>query len=58
MNPVYTLFIGLFSVYIGQSILAPVLPPLVRELGLSELHGGLIMTVSSIMWVIFSPLWM
>ena len=57
MNPVYVLFIGLFSIYIGQSILAPVLPPLVRELGLSELQGGLIMTFSSIMWVIFSPMW-
>ncbi len=57
MNPVYILFFGLFSVYIGQSILSPVLPPLVRELGLSELQGGLIMTFSSIMWVIFSPMW-
>lgn len=57
MKSAYILFAGLFSVYIGQSILAPVLPPLVRELGLSELHGGLIMTFSSIMWVIFSPIW-
>lgn len=57
MNPVYVLFLGSFSVYIGQSILSPVLPPLVRELGLSELQGGLIMTFSSIMWVIFSPMW-
>jgi MFS family permease len=57
VNPVYVLFLGMFSVYIGQSILAPVLPPLVRELGLSELQGGLIMTFSSIMWVIFSPMW-
>lgn len=57
MNPVYVLFLGMFSVYIGQSILAPVLPPLVRELGLSELQGGLIMTCSSIAWVIFSPMW-
>ncbi len=57
VNPVYVLFFGLFSIYIGQSILAPVLPPLIRELGLSELQGGLIMTFSSIMWVIFSPIW-
>lgn len=57
MNSVYVLFIGLFTVYIGQSILAPVLPPLVRELGLSEVYGGLIMTFSSIMWVIFSARW-
>jgi MFS family permease len=57
VNPVYVLFLGMFSVYIGQSILAPVLPPLVRELGLSEVQGGLIMTFSSIVWVIFSPMW-
>jgi MFS family permease len=57
VSPVYVLFLGMFSVYIGQSILAPVLPPLVRELGLSEVQGGLIMTFSSIVWVIFSPFW-
>ncbi len=57
MRAAYILFTALFSVYIGQSILAPVLPPLVRELGLSELQGGLIMTFSSLMWVIFSPFW-
>jgi MFS family permease len=47
----------MFSSYLGISILAPVLPPLMRELGLSELQGGLILTGSSIMWVIFSPWW-
>ena len=57
MKSAYILFTGLFSVYIGQSILGPVLPPLVRELGLSEFQGGLIMTFSSVMWVIFSPIW-
>ena len=57
MKSAYILFTGLFSVYIGQSILGPVLPPLVRELGLSEFQGGLVMTFSSIMWVIFSPIW-
>ena len=48
---------AMFSTYLGVSILAPVLPPLMRQLGLSELHGGLILTGSSIMWVIFSPWW-
>ncbi len=57
MKSAYILFAGLFSVYIGQSILGPILPPLVRELGLSEFQGGLIMTFSSVMWVIFSPIW-
>lgn len=57
MKAAMILFSGLFFVNIGQSILAPVLPPLVRELGLSEIHGGLIMTISAIMWVILSPVW-
>lgn len=48
---------AMFSSYLGISILAPVLPPLMRQLGLSELQGGLILTGSSIMWVIFSPWW-
>ena len=48
---------AMFSTYLGISILAPVLPPLMRQLGLSELHGGLILTGSAIMWVIFSPWW-
>ncbi len=48
---------AMFSTYLGISILAPVLPPLMRQLGLSELHGGLILTASSIAWVLFSPWW-
>lgn len=57
MKAAYILFTGLFSVNIGQSILGPVLPPLIRELGLTELHGGLIMGLSAVVWVIFSPIW-
>lgn len=57
MNPLNLLFFGLFFASVGQSILAPVLPPLVRELGLSEFHGGLIMSLSAVMWVITSPMW-
>lgn len=57
MKVAWVLSGALFSSYLGISILAPVLPPLMRELGLSELQGGLILTGSSIMWVIFSPWW-
>ncbi len=57
MKAAYILFTGLFSVNIGQSILGPVLPPLIRELGLTELQGGIIMGLSAVMWVIFSPIW-
>ncbi len=57
MKSAWVLSGAMFSSYLGISILAPVLPPLMRELGLSELQGGLILTGSSIMWVIFSPWW-
>jgi DHA1 family tetracycline resistance protein-like MFS transporter len=57
MNPIHILFFGLFCVYIGQSILAPTLAPLVRELGLTEFQGGLIMTLSAVVWVFVSPVW-
>ncbi len=57
MKAAYILFTGLFSVNIGQSILGPVLPPLIRELELTELHAGLIMGLSAVAWVIFSPIW-
>lgn len=57
MNPIYILFSGLFCAYVGQSILAPVLSPIVRELGLSESQGGLIMALSAVVWVLTSPVW-
>lgn len=47
----------MFCANMGHSVLAPVLPPLTRELGLSALQGGLILTGSSIVWVIFCPWW-
>ena len=47
----------MFCASLGHSVLVPVLPPLMRELGLSALQGGLIMTGSSIVWVICCPWW-
>ena len=47
----------MFCANMGHSVLAPVLPPLTRELGLSTLQGGLILTCSAIMWVVFCPWW-
>ncbi len=47
----------MFCASLGHSVLAPVLPSLMRELGLSALQGGLILTVSSIAWVICCPWW-
>ena len=57
MRFAWILFGAMFTTDLGIAILAPVLPPLMRQLGLSELQGGLILTASSIAWVLFSPWW-
>ena len=57
MRHAWILFCALFSANLGYSVLAPVLPSLMREQGLSELQGGLILSVSAVAWVLFSPWW-
>ena len=41
----------------GQTITFAILPPIGRELGLSERQVGGIFSVSAMMWVLFSPYW-
>ncbi|MEO0574136.1 MAG: MFS transporter [Pseudomonadota bacterium] len=41
----------------GQTVTFAVLPPIGRELGLSERQVGLIFSASALMWVLFSPYW-
>ncbi|MEL6869800.1 MAG: MFS transporter [Pseudomonadota bacterium] len=41
----------------GQTVTFAILPPIGRELGLSERQVGLIFSVSALMWVLFSPFW-
>lgn len=50
----YVAVVGMFG---GQQILAPVIPPLGRTLGLSEIQVGLFITVSSAVILLASPLW-
>ncbi|MCY3908326.1 MAG: MFS transporter [Anaerolineaceae bacterium] len=57
MKPAWILFGAMFCASLGHSVLVPVLPALMRELGLSALQGGLLLTGSSIVWVIFCPWW-
>lgn len=57
MKSAWILFGAMFCANLAHSVLAPVLPPLMRELGLSALQGGLILTGSSIVWVICCPWW-
>jgi DHA1 family tetracycline resistance protein-like MFS transporter len=51
------LFMAVFSALMSQFIFLPVLPPLAREVGLSELQTGLLIAVAALMFVLGSPLW-
>lgn len=57
MNPVRVLLIGLFAAYMGFAILSPILAPLIRELGLSEIQAGMIQSVAAFAWFLCSPFW-
>lgn len=57
MRHAWILFGALFSANIGYSVLAPVLPSLMRQMGMSELQGGLMLSVSSIAWIFCSSRW-
>lgn len=54
---VSVLLVGAVCVGMGQTIVFSVLPPLARELGLSDFKVGLIFMVSAICWVTFGPRW-
>ncbi|MEM7763200.1 MAG: MFS transporter [Pseudomonadota bacterium] len=41
----------------GQTVTFAVLPPLGRQLGLSEFQVGSVFSVSALMWVLLSPAW-
>lgn len=41
----------------GQTVTFAILPPIGRELGLTELQVGGVFSVSALLWVLLSPLW-
>src|SRR3712207_3649754 len=51
------LFVAVFSALMSQFIFLPVLPPLARELGLSEWQAGLLITVAALAFFLGSPIW-
>ena len=57
MRFAWILFGALFSANLGYSVLAPVLPSLMRQLGMSEVQGGLMLSLSSIAWIVCSTWW-
>ncbi len=48
---------GLFFVGAGQSVVFITIPPLARDLGLSEIQTGSIFASSALAWMLFSPYW-
>ncbi|NWH09487.1 MAG: MFS transporter [Alphaproteobacteria bacterium] len=51
------LFLSLVCLGSGQSIMFAILPPLSRDLGLSEFQVGLIFAISATIWIFSSPYW-
>ncbi|WP_098746223.1 MFS transporter [Paenibacillus sp. EZ-K15] len=52
-----SMFFSVFVAMVGLMIIAPVMPPLIRELGLSETHSGLIISLGSIAMAVMGPVW-
>ena len=48
---------GLFTVGLGQSFVFVIVPPLARELGLSEVQTSSIFAFSAIGWALTSAAW-
>lgn len=57
VNPLSLLFLTLFNSMLGLSVLFPILGPLSRELGLSEVQVGLFSTGYALMQFALSPYW-
>lgn len=53
----FSIFFSVFVAMVGLMIIAPVMPPLIRELGLSETHSGLIISLGSVTMALLAPLW-
>ncbi|MGW7263322.1 MFS transporter [Streptomyces sp. NPDC054842] len=51
------LHLAVFGGYAGQQILTPILPPLARELSISEFQYGMVMSASAAVVALVSPLW-
>lgn len=50
-------FLAIFVSSLAVTVILPILAPLVRELGLSEIQGGWMITLGSVAMVVSAPLW-
>jgi len=56
-STIWILSAGLLCVGAGQSVIFITIPPLARDLGLSEIQIGSIFASSALAWMILSPFW-
>jgi MFS transporter, DHA1 family, multidrug resistance protein len=52
-----TVFFSVFVAMLGVMLLAPITPSLIRELGLKEIHSGILISTGSIMTAVMAPVW-
>lgn len=52
-----TVFLSVFVAMLGVMLLAPITPSLIRELGLKEIHSGILISTGSIMTAVMAPVW-
>lgn len=53
----FSIFFSVFVAMVGLMIIAPVMPPIIREMGLSETHSGLIISLGSVAMALMAPVW-
>ncbi len=51
------LFVSLLSLGMGQSLFFAVLPPIARELGMTEFETTMIFSLSALLWILTSTFW-
>ena len=56
-SSIWILSLGLLCVGAGQSVVFITIPPLVRDLGLTEIQIGSIFASSALAWMFLSPYW-
>ncbi|AYB38026.1 MFS transporter [Brevibacillus laterosporus] len=57
MEPKRVIFLSLMICYIGLGVINPVLAPLIREIGLDEMHAGWIISASALVLLLSAPIW-
>jgi len=52
-----SIFFSVFVAMLSLMLISPIMPPLIRELGLSESHSGWIISLGSVWMAIMAPIW-